>query len=140
MNLRLKRGTTSQNNAYLGPSGELTVDLDLKELRLHDGSTTGGIPIAQKNHYHSIPVVNVTNNYSASRGEYCLVNAADLTITFPANPNVGDVIYVGTINHNVTINRNGQKIMGQENNLVIDIANSTVGFIFTGSNHGWKVF
>lgn len=43
--LQLYRGTTQQNNAYTGPAGELTVDTTLSKLRLHDGSTAGGIEI-----------------------------------------------------------------------------------------------
>lgn len=43
--LQLYRGTTQQNNAYTGPAGELTVDTTLSKLRLHDGSTAGGVEI-----------------------------------------------------------------------------------------------
>jgi hypothetical protein len=40
--LQIKRGTTAQNDAYKGAAGELTADMDSKQLRLHDGTTTGG--------------------------------------------------------------------------------------------------
>jgi hypothetical protein len=40
--VQFRRGTTTQNNAFTGAVGELTVDTDLKTLRLHDGSTAGG--------------------------------------------------------------------------------------------------
>lgn len=43
--LQLYRGTTQQNNAYTGPAGEITVDTTLSKLRLHDGSTAGGVEI-----------------------------------------------------------------------------------------------
>lgn len=43
--LQLYRGTTAQNDAYTGLSGEVTVDTTLSKLRLHDGSTKGGIEI-----------------------------------------------------------------------------------------------
>ena len=36
------RGTTAENDAWLFPSGTLTIDEDLKEIRLHDGVTMGG--------------------------------------------------------------------------------------------------
>jgi len=38
----LKRGNTVQNDNYTGVSGELTVDTQLKTLRVHDGVTVGG--------------------------------------------------------------------------------------------------
>lgn len=40
--LQLRRGTTSENNAFTGAAGELTADTTLNQLRLHDGSTAGG--------------------------------------------------------------------------------------------------
>ena len=43
--LQLYRGTTAQNDAYTGLSGEVTVDTTLSKLRLHDGSTKGGVEI-----------------------------------------------------------------------------------------------
>lgn len=46
--LRLRRGTTAQNNALTGQSGEITMDTDLKTLRVHDGVTAGGTALAKK--------------------------------------------------------------------------------------------
>jgi hypothetical protein len=40
--VQFRRGTTTQNNAFTGAVGELSVDTDLKTLRLHDGTTAGG--------------------------------------------------------------------------------------------------
>ena len=40
--LQLRRGTTSQNDAFTGAIGELTMDTQKKQIRLHDGSTLGG--------------------------------------------------------------------------------------------------
>ena len=40
--VQFRRGTTTQNNAFTGAQGEITVDTDIKTLRLHDGSTAGG--------------------------------------------------------------------------------------------------
>lgn len=40
--LRIKRGTTAQNNEYTGMAGEITMDTDANALRIHDGATVGG--------------------------------------------------------------------------------------------------
>ena len=45
--LQLRRGTTEENDVFVGAAGETTVDLDRKELRVHDGSTQGGFSIAR---------------------------------------------------------------------------------------------
>jgi hypothetical protein len=38
----LKRGTTLRSLNYTGPAGEVTIDTDLRTLRIHDGLTPGG--------------------------------------------------------------------------------------------------
>ena len=40
--LQLRRGNTTQNNAFTGAAGEISVDTTTKTLRVHDGSTAGG--------------------------------------------------------------------------------------------------
>lgn len=40
------RGTTAQHATYTGTAGELTVDTDLHQLRIHDGVKAGGWPQA----------------------------------------------------------------------------------------------
>ena len=40
--LQHRRGTKAQNDAFTGLIGEVTVDTENKNLRLHDGSTAGG--------------------------------------------------------------------------------------------------
>lgn len=40
--LQIRRGTTAQNNSFIGAMGEITFDTTTKSLRLHDGVTVGG--------------------------------------------------------------------------------------------------
>ena len=40
--VQFRRGTTSQNNAFTGAQGELTIDTDVWTFRIHDGTTAGG--------------------------------------------------------------------------------------------------
>jgi hypothetical protein len=40
--IQFRRGTTTQNNAFTGAQGELTIDTDVKTIRIHDGTTAGG--------------------------------------------------------------------------------------------------
>ena len=42
-----KRGDGAVNDAYTGLPGEITVDMDAKTVRVHDGETTGGIAMAR---------------------------------------------------------------------------------------------
>jgi hypothetical protein len=43
--VQFRRGTTTQNNAFTGAVGELSVDSTLNTLRVHDGSTAGGFAL-----------------------------------------------------------------------------------------------
>jgi|TARA_A100001015_G_scaffold60144_1_gene66337 microcystin-dependent protein len=43
--LQLRRGTKAQNDSFTGAAGELSIDTDANSIRVHDGSTAGGISI-----------------------------------------------------------------------------------------------
>lgn len=43
-----RRGTAAQNDAFTGLPGEITVDLDNKTIRVHDGETAGGTALARQ--------------------------------------------------------------------------------------------
>ncbi len=45
--LKIKRGTSAENNSYIGVCGEITMDTDEKTIRLHDGETVGGVAMAR---------------------------------------------------------------------------------------------
>lgn len=46
--LQLLRGDTNKVTAYMGLSGELVFNRQLKNLWIHDGTTVGGIPVAMR--------------------------------------------------------------------------------------------
>lgn len=43
--LQLRRGSAEQNNNFTGLPGEITMDMDAKTLRIHDGETLGGFAL-----------------------------------------------------------------------------------------------
>jgi len=43
--LQFRRGTTTQNNAFTGSLGEVSIDTDKDTVVVHDGSTAGGHPL-----------------------------------------------------------------------------------------------
>lgn len=43
--VQIIRGTTEQNNNFTGATGAMTYDTDTKGLRVHDGSTKGGVEV-----------------------------------------------------------------------------------------------
>lgn len=67
--VKRRRGTTAENNAFTGAEGEITVDLTTHELRVHDGSTVGG---------HTIPTKNY--GYSKAESDDLLSNKANIAL------------------------------------------------------------
>ena len=43
--LQFRRGTTAQNNSFTGAVGEISIDTDTENIRVHDGSQAGGFEI-----------------------------------------------------------------------------------------------
>lgn len=45
--LQIRRGTTAQNDNFTGLTGEITYDTTAKTIRVHDGTTLGGVAMAR---------------------------------------------------------------------------------------------
>ena len=87
-----------------------------------------------------------TANYTAVNGDevFADTTSAALTITLPATPSVNDKVsiadYAGTYSTNaLTVARNGVNIMGLAEDMVIDIDNVSVDFIYSGVTQGWRM-
>lgn len=46
--LQLRRGGTAEHENFTGQIGEITMDTDAKNIRIHDGETPGGTPMARR--------------------------------------------------------------------------------------------
>ena len=57
-----RRGNTTQNDNFIGGSGELTVNLSNTAVRVHDGTTLGGVEMARAD------LTNVVGNVAAQPG------------------------------------------------------------------------
>ncbi len=47
--VQIRRGTADEHNTFVGAIGEITMDTTNKTIRVHDGQTPGGIPLAKEN-------------------------------------------------------------------------------------------
>lgn len=59
---QIRRGTTIANDDFTGAVGELTMDTDKNQLRLHDGSTQGGHAFGDTVIEYQMP--SADNNYT----------------------------------------------------------------------------
>jgi hypothetical protein len=92
------------------------------------------------------PWATKTSTYSAVASDrlFCNTTGGGFTINLPSSPNVGDTIKIvdshGTFNtYNLTLNRNGNNIMGLAENLVISTDNAAVEITYSGSTRGWVI-
>lgn len=84
--VKRRRGTNNENDAFAGAEGEITVDLTNKELRVHDGSgKTGGFTIGRHTDrtncfleglHVDIQIDNSGNMTVKSGTQYCVPNGA----------------------------------------------------------------
>ena len=88
-----------------------------------------------------------TGDFTAVSGNGYFVNTTSgtITVTLPASPSGGDIVYVkdytGTFADNAcTVARNSSNIRGATNNFTLEKANSGAVFIYVDGTEGWQVF
>jgi hypothetical protein len=66
--VQFRRGTTAQNDTFTGAVGELSIDTEVKSIRIHDGSTAGGFGIAKSDlsNISNVGVITATDFNSTS--------------------------------------------------------------------------
>jgi hypothetical protein len=88
----------------------------------------------------------ISANYTAEVNDRMLINSssAGFTVTLPANASLleGDQIQLIDVGNslqtdNVTVARNGSLILGQAEDLTLDINGAIVTMLYTGSTYGW---
>lgn len=60
--VQFRRGTTTENEAFTGEEGEITVDTDLLTARVHDGTTAGGAILANQDWVTTAIAATVSGN------------------------------------------------------------------------------
>jgi len=75
--VQFRRGTTTEHNSFTGVAGEVTVDITLNTIRVHDGSTAGGTRLAR--YSEIVPASRTINAGSGLTGGGAL--SSDITIS-----------------------------------------------------------
>jgi hypothetical protein len=108
-------------------------------LRINSGGTEG----EWADSAGGIDYVHKTANYTANSNEGIITDTTGgaFTVTLPASPAVGDIVVIndGEGNWdtaNLTVARNGETIDGDAANLVMDVDNASVDFIYDGTTWG----
>ena len=65
--IQLRKGTATEHDTFTGANGEVTVDTTNKTLRVHDGSTVGGIQLATVTGVGAVILNNTLTSTSATQ-------------------------------------------------------------------------
>jgi len=126
-NVVLGNGTNAVNFVAPGTVGNVLTS---------DGNTwTSAVP-------SGIPpmvVVTGTTQTAVKLNHYVLTNAAATTLTLPATPTAGDVVWITVANarRDNVIARNGSNILSLAENMTLDVAYAAVELRFVNSTIGW---
>jgi hypothetical protein len=71
--VQLRRGNTSQTNAFTGAVAEITIDTDKQTVIVHDSLTAGGFPLARES---SVTIVGSYANSAYNQANTATTNAA----------------------------------------------------------------
>ena len=87
--VQFRRGTTTQLDNFTGATGEIVFDTTLKTLKLHDGSTTGGIELLRKDLSNLVSIVSTVTNSATTLDSWSTstYRAAKYTLSIQDNVN-----------------------------------------------------
>lgn len=92
------------------------------------------------------PWYYTSTNYLAAAGDRLLLDtsATSITVTLPASPTFGNIIefidYSGSFGtNNMTFARNGQRIMGLNEDLIVNLNYAANSLVYSGPGQGWKI-
>lgn len=106
---QIRRGTTIENNSFTGAIGELTMDTDKNQLRIHDGVKQGGYIFGDTVIEFQAPTAE--NGYTwyrlyrsgwVEQGGFCSGTAGVYTVNLPIEMADGNYSTIGSY-----INENG---------------------------------
>ena len=121
-------------------SGYLRFNTDTATFEGYDGTQWSGIGGGNP----WITKVNTDTGFTASNNDRIFADTSSgvLTINLPSSPNVGDQVkfvdLAGSFNtNNLTVGRNGENIMGDSSNMVVDEQYAAFTLIYSGATYGW---
>ena len=106
--IQLRRGTTTQTNAFTGALAEVTVDTDKDTVVVHDGSTAGGHPLVKTSDLGTAATTAASDYATAAQGAL-----ADTAVQPDDSPSFGSVTVSGTVDGR-DVATDGSKLDGIE--------------------------
>ena len=97
-----------------------------------------------KNYLENIVTILFSNPAVKLTGYLVDTSAIAINITLPASPTVGDSVFIHDFTsnadvYNITVLRNNNKIMGVEDDMLIDYRDTALELVYTNADRGWQV-
>ena len=94
--------------------------------------------------YKTWSTITTTSSVTSGTQAFVDTTSAAVTITLPGSPATGDKIRLVDLastfdTNNLTVARNGLKIMGLSENMTVDVEDAAIELVYTGSTYGWKL-
>jgi hypothetical protein len=140
------QGVLQPKSTYTVSGSTLTFSSAPPSTAIIEVTTFGGSVVAASGSSPAFAWSIASSNatMSANNGYFVDTSVAAKTMTLPASPTLGDTIRIndlaGTFHtNNLTVARNGQKIQGSANDLLVDVDQTSFGLVYSNSTYGWKV-
>ena len=119
--IQWRRGNTAQTATFTGAVAEITVDTDKKTLVVHDGSTSGGIPLAKES--------ALTTIYAHANGAFDKANSSNV-IAQAAFDKANQTAQLSF----TTVSANGTSLVADANNDTLTITSAVANGVFVTAN------
>lgn len=137
--VRLRKGTELEHQSFAGVLAEVTVDTDKKTLRVHDGSTPGGLEISKARY----DVVGAATTLRSNVKYFADTTTSAFSVTLPSIKTTGDFITIidaeayWDINNLTVLTQNNEQFKDYtglvESPLVCDVAGASIELIWEGN-------
>ena len=115
--IQWRRGNTAQTATFTGAVAEITVDTDKKTLVVHDGSTSGGIPLAKES--------TISTVFGHANGAFDKANSANVIAqsAFDKANQTAQLAFT-------TVAANGTNLVADANNDTLTITSAVANGVF----------
>lgn len=137
--VRLRKGTEIEHQSFAGVSAEVTYDTTKGTLRVHDGSTVGGLEISKARY----DTVGAATTLYANVKYLTDTSTSSFTVTLPSIKSAGDFVALidaeasWDINNLIVVTQNSEQFKDHSSfvnaPLICDVAGASIELIWEGN-------
>ena len=140
------QGVLQPKSTYTVSGSTLTFSSAPPSTAIIEVTTFGGAVVAGSGGGSAFAWNIVSSNITmtTNNGYFVDTSVAAKTMTLPTSATLGDTIRINDLagtfgTNNLTVARNGHKIQGITQDLLVDTAQTSFGLVYSNSTYGWKV-